>query len=116
MSDQRSHRVVVVGGGFGGLQAVLNLRRAPVEVNGFLAWAAWLSVLGVRSLFALGGSALVAMSLLGARVFHPHDRSATPHAGPEPNGLPAPRIRLPALDASSNTPLQAADTPAALAS
>ena len=27
------HRVVVVGGGFGGLQAVRNLRRAPVEVT-----------------------------------------------------------------------------------
>jgi len=27
------HRVVVVGGGFGGLQAVRKLRRAPVEVT-----------------------------------------------------------------------------------
>ena len=28
-----THRVVVVGGGFGGLQAVQKLRRAPVEVT-----------------------------------------------------------------------------------
>src|SRR4030088_68563 len=27
------HRVVVVGGGFGGLQAVEHLRRAPVEIT-----------------------------------------------------------------------------------
>ena len=31
-ADER-HRVVVVGGGFGGLQAVRSLRRAPVEVT-----------------------------------------------------------------------------------
>ena len=33
MSEQGPHRVVVVGGGFGGLQAVQKLRRAPVEVT-----------------------------------------------------------------------------------
>jgi NADH dehydrogenase len=32
-SASRAHQVVVVGGGFGGLQAVSNLRRAPVEVT-----------------------------------------------------------------------------------
>jgi NADH dehydrogenase len=31
--DAEPHRVVVVGGGFGGLQAVRGLRRAPVEVT-----------------------------------------------------------------------------------
>jgi NADH dehydrogenase len=33
MSDTTIHRVAVVGGGFGGLQAALALRRAPVEVT-----------------------------------------------------------------------------------
>ena len=33
MSDSGIHRVVVVGGGFGGLQAALKLRSAPVEVT-----------------------------------------------------------------------------------
>lgn len=33
MSGADSHRVVVVGGGFGGLQAVMGLRQAPVEVT-----------------------------------------------------------------------------------
>jgi NADH:ubiquinone reductase (H+-translocating) len=31
--ESRKHRVVVIGGGFGGLQAVSKLRRAPVEVT-----------------------------------------------------------------------------------
>src|SRR5438445_1003699 len=33
MPDDGVHRVVVVGGGFGGLQAVQKLRHAPVEVT-----------------------------------------------------------------------------------
>jgi|SRR6185437_6206613 len=33
MSSGNAHRVVVVGGGFGGLQAVEHLRRAPVEIT-----------------------------------------------------------------------------------
>ena len=33
MGDSGAHRVVVVGGGFGGLRAALGLRRAPVEVT-----------------------------------------------------------------------------------
>src|SRR6266702_3795644 len=33
MAESSVHRVVVVGGGFGGLQATLGLRRAPVEVT-----------------------------------------------------------------------------------
>src|SRR6059058_6376938 len=32
-SAQSSHKVVVIGGGFGGIQAVKRLSRAPVEVT-----------------------------------------------------------------------------------
>jgi NADH:ubiquinone reductase (H+-translocating) len=33
MGGEATHRVVIVGGGFGGLQATLKLRRSPVEVT-----------------------------------------------------------------------------------
>src|SRR3954453_2505000 len=33
MSDENVHRVVIVGGGFGGLQAALGLRRADVDIT-----------------------------------------------------------------------------------
>ena len=33
MNAQPAHRVVIVGGGFGGLQAAKALRRAPVQVT-----------------------------------------------------------------------------------
>src|ERR1700743_1944231 len=33
MNEASAHRVVVVGGGFGGLQAALSLRNAPVEIT-----------------------------------------------------------------------------------
>jgi NADH:ubiquinone reductase (H+-translocating) len=33
MHDQSAHRVVIVGGGFGGLQSALKLRRAPVQTT-----------------------------------------------------------------------------------
>jgi NADH dehydrogenase len=33
LTDSHRHRVVVVGGGFGGLQAVRGLRRAPVDIT-----------------------------------------------------------------------------------
>src|SRR3954469_1404557 len=33
MGQASTHRVVIVGGGFGGLQAVDSLRRAPVDIT-----------------------------------------------------------------------------------
>ena len=33
IAEGEAHRVVVVGGGFGGLQATLGLRRAPVQIT-----------------------------------------------------------------------------------
>ncbi len=33
MDRERVHRVVIVGGGFGGLQATLGLRRAPAQIT-----------------------------------------------------------------------------------
>jgi hypothetical protein len=57
-ASARRHRVVVVGGGFGGLQAVRGLRRAPVEqqqvVERFLAALTEGEVQGLMDVLAPG--------------------------------------------------------------
>ena len=52
MSATARPRIVVVGGGFGGSQAVRGLDGAPVGVSGIVAWVIWLSV----HLFYLAGA------------------------------------------------------------
>jgi MFS family permease len=73
-------------------------------VLAFMAAGVLLSALGVRSLFALGGSALLAMSLLGVLLFRPRETSAT-HDADEPI-FRAPKTRTPAIA------LQGAEVPA----
>jgi MFS family permease len=81
-------------------------------VLAFVAAGVLLSLLGVRSLFALGGSALVAMSLFGALLFHPCETSDTPDAGPAPGGFQAPKACMPAVHMSLQTERQGAVAPA----
>jgi MFS family permease len=82
-------------------------------VLAFVAAGVLLSLLGVRSLFALGGGALVAMSLFGALLFHPCETSDTPEPSPAPSGFRAPKARVPAIDLSSYAQVQGVDVPAA---
>jgi MFS family permease len=81
-------------------------------VLAFVAAGVLLGLLGVRSLFALGGSALVAMSLLGALLFHPRESTDAPEGGPAPSGFQVPEACVPAVRMSSYTQPQGAGAPA----
>jgi MFS family permease len=54
------------------------------SVGAFVACGALLSLFGARSVFALGGATLLALSLIGAVAFRPLERAATSDAVPEP--------------------------------
>jgi MFS family permease len=54
------------------------------SVGAFVACGALLSLFGARSVFALGGATLLALSLIGAVAFRPLERAVTSDAVPEP--------------------------------